>query len=295
MQRLKVMSCFQACLASAVFNLYDTDRKRYTTAKKPGEKPITTDEDLSVRNQAEEELLPKPEQPAVSSQRGGYNLRSTSRPFNQLHLTTRLAPNVFLGGCALLREMSCFHRLFHMMSDSVSQALNNAARMHAFVWLFQAILMTQEPRLWWCFPLIAAEAYPCPCSVAGRAAAVRLAVSPAAIEDAKQEAAVYEQLKHLQGRCVPRLLAHGPTLKGGAYFVATEYVKVKVATWYSVHIIFIHDVIAIVHPSGCKTMTAFNDAPALADRVSAGARARSPPAWQVVYGIQSYNWMTLAV
>ena len=83
-----------------------------------------------------------------------------------------------------------------------------------------------------CFPLIAAEHVSCFCSVAGRAAAVRLATSPAAIEDAKREAAVYERLEHLQGLCVPRLLAHGPTLKGGAYFVATEYMKVKLAAVY---------------------------------------------------------------
>ena len=124
---------------------------------------------------------------------------------------------------------------------------------------------------------------------------MRLAVSPAAIEDAKREAAVYEQLEHLQGRCVPRLLAHGPTLKGGAYFVATEFVKVKVATWYSVHMIFLCDVIAFVHPSGCKTMTASNDAPALAERVSAGVEPGLFQPGRVVYGTQSYNWMTLAV
>ena len=73
----------------------------------------------------------------------------------------------------------------------------------------------------------------CSCRVAGRAAAVRLATSPAAIEDAKREAAVYERLEHLQGHCVPRLLAHGPTLKGGAYFVATEFMKVRVAAAYT--------------------------------------------------------------
>ena len=55
---------------------------------------------------------------------------------------------------------------------------------------------------------------------------MRLATNSAAIQHAKQEAAIYERLEHLQGQCIPRLLAHGLTLEGGAYFVATEYIEV---------------------------------------------------------------------
>ena len=55
---------------------------------------------------------------------------------------------------------------------------------------------------------------------------MRLATSQAAIERAVKEAKVYEQLKHLQGRSVPRLLEHGCILEGEAYSVATEFVEV---------------------------------------------------------------------
>ena len=70
----------------------------------------------------------------------------------------------------------------------------------------------------------------CKCSVFGTVAAVRLATSPTAIQDARQEAAIYERLEHLQGQCIPRLLAHGLTLEGSAYFVATEYIEVGLLT-----------------------------------------------------------------
>ena len=101
MWRLKVLICFQVFLASAVSNLYSEDRKVYTTAKKPGGFiPMT--EWQRARDKIAAELAIESQQPAVTSPRGGYNLRSTSRPISQLHLTTRLASNVFLGGCVLL-------------------------------------------------------------------------------------------------------------------------------------------------------------------------------------------------
>ena len=56
--------------------------------------------------------------------------------------------------------------------------------------------------------------------------AVRLAFHGKALEAAQLEAVVYQRLKNLQGRHVPRLVAHGYTCAGAAYFVATEYVKV---------------------------------------------------------------------
>ena len=102
MWRLKVLICFQVFLASAVSNLYSEDRKVYTTAKKPGGNPIPMTEWQRARDKIAAELAIESQQPAVTSPRGGYNLRSTSRPISQLHLTTRLASNVFLGGCVLL-------------------------------------------------------------------------------------------------------------------------------------------------------------------------------------------------
>lgn len=67
----------------------------------------------------------------------------------------------------------------------------------------------------------------CLCSLFGKVAAVRLATNNAAIQDAILEAAVYERLQHLQGQCVPCLLAYGFTLEGNAYFVATEFIEVR--------------------------------------------------------------------
>ena len=64
-------------------------------------------------------------------------------------------------------------------------------------------------------------------SVYGTGAAVRLANRPLAIRDAVLEARVYEILKHLQGQCVPRLIAHGSSANGEAYFVATEFMEVR--------------------------------------------------------------------
>lgn len=67
----------------------------------------------------------------------------------------------------------------------------------------------------------------CLCSLFGRAAAVRLAVGVAAQQAAQLEAEAYERLQPLQEVVVPRLLAHGYTLCGDAYFVATEYIEVR--------------------------------------------------------------------
>ena len=125
-------------LASAVSNLYSEDRKVYTTARKPGGNPIPMTEWKRAHDKIVDELAIEPQQPAVTSPRGGYNLRSASRPISQLRLTTRLASNVFLGGCVLLSKMSCSHTLYHMMSENVSGALNNTTWMHASVWRFQA-------------------------------------------------------------------------------------------------------------------------------------------------------------
>ena len=70
----------------------------------------------------------------------------------------------------------------------------------------------------------------CLCSLFGRAAAVRLAVDAAAQQAAQLEAEAYERLQPLQEVIVPRLLAHGYTLGGDAYFVATEFIEVQ--TWF---------------------------------------------------------------
>ncbi len=67
----------------------------------------------------------------------------------------------------------------------------------------------------------------CLCSLFGCAVAVRLGVGAAAQQAAKMEAGAYERLQPLQGVIVPRLLAHGYTLGGDAYFTATEIIEVQ--------------------------------------------------------------------
>jgi hypothetical protein len=71
----------------------------------------------------------------------------------------------------------------------------------------------------------------CLCSLFGRAAAVRLAIGAAAQQAAQLEAEAYERLQPLQAVVVPRLLAHGYTLGGDAYFVATEFIEVQI--WFA--------------------------------------------------------------
>ena len=67
----------------------------------------------------------------------------------------------------------------------------------------------------------------CACRISGQVAAVRLATDDHAMWNAKQEVAAYQQMEHLQGVCVPQLLAHGYTLGGSAYFVATKFIEVQ--------------------------------------------------------------------
>lgn len=67
----------------------------------------------------------------------------------------------------------------------------------------------------------------CSCRFSGQVAAVRLANDDGTMRSAKQEVAAYQRLKHLQGVCVPQLLAHGYTLGGSAYFVATKFIEVQ--------------------------------------------------------------------
>ena len=71
------------------------------------------------------------------------------------------------------------------------------------------------------------EAPCCWCRFSGHVAAVRLALDGHKMRAAKQEVAAYQTMKHLQGVCVPRLLAHGYTLGGSAYSVATEFIEVQ--------------------------------------------------------------------
>lgn len=56
---------------------------------------------------------------------------------------------------------------------------------------------------------------------------MRLATTEADIKKASVEVGVYKRLAHLQGKYVPRLLAHGSTLGGAAYFVGTEFMEVQ--------------------------------------------------------------------
>ena len=68
------------------------------------------------------------------------------------------------------------------------------------------------------------------CSVSrldGVPVAVRLVPAPEEQPLALREIAVYEHLSSTQGQCIPRLVAHGLTQDGKAYYIATEYVEVR--------------------------------------------------------------------
>ncbi|KAK9805493.1 hypothetical protein WJX72_001306 [[Myrmecia] bisecta] len=91
-------------------------------------------------------------------------------------------------------------------------------------------------------------------SLFGRAVAVRLAVGDAAQQAAQLEAEAYERLQPLQGLHVPRLLAHGFTLDGDGYFVATEFIEGVAWDWHSAaHRALDHEVLSIldkIHKQG---------------------------------------------
>ena len=100
---VKALRCLQVFLCSALTNLSDVDGPEfYPTALQPGGICISRQECRRRKRRAQHDLLPQHEEPQVSSARAGYNTRSISRPIGELHLTTRLAQNVFLGGCVLL-------------------------------------------------------------------------------------------------------------------------------------------------------------------------------------------------
>ena len=108
---IKVLLHLQVFLCSALANLSDYDSpSRYPTALQPGAS-IVTEDDLQHLRTAAQNAVPRQEELEISSSRGGYNLRSTARPIGELHLTTRLAENVFLGRCILPLDVSCFQRV----------------------------------------------------------------------------------------------------------------------------------------------------------------------------------------
>ena len=64
-------------------------------------------------------------------------------------------------------------------------------------------------------------------SVFGHVVAVRMAMTDEERVAAENEVAVYQRLRPLQGTDIPCLVAHGYTLDGNAYFVATSFVMVR--------------------------------------------------------------------
>ena len=99
----------QVFLYSALSNVFAEDSKPYPTARSPGAAPISHYQFTSARLQAQAEASTQHEEPAVSSRApsssGDMMLRSgrvysqsDPLPSAELHLTTRLADNVFLGG-----------------------------------------------------------------------------------------------------------------------------------------------------------------------------------------------------
>ena len=130
------------------------------------------------------------------------------------------------GACLPRRVCPTFRRI--MFAGIVTQALYSNTRVCFSLAPCSIALIPAQDHASNALCLLWLKLISCHCSVSRTVAAMRLAETPAAIEQAKQEAAVYVRLEHLQGQCIPRLLAHGPTLEGRAYYVATEYILVGV-------------------------------------------------------------------
>ena len=99
----------QVFLYSALSNVFAEDSKPYPTARSPGAAPISHNQFTSDRTRAQAQVRTQEEEPAVSScapsssgdrmlRSGRVYSRSDPLPSAELHLTTRLADNVFLGG-----------------------------------------------------------------------------------------------------------------------------------------------------------------------------------------------------
>ena len=128
--RLMFLLLLQVFLYSALVNMWDADRTAYPTAEYPGAQPVSLQEFNASRKRAQAALLPQCEpQHCSSSHRqlrsggmrtiharlcqsieGVYHW-SSPLPIDMLHLTTRLAPSVFLGGCVL---PICFPAVCHL-------------------------------------------------------------------------------------------------------------------------------------------------------------------------------------
>ena len=97
----------QLLLYSALSNIHDWDRAPYPTAKSPGAQPISCSHFDAARRRAHRQVYSQ-EEAALDSggpSSSGCRLRSRevftrarSLPSAELHLTTRLAKDVFLGG-----------------------------------------------------------------------------------------------------------------------------------------------------------------------------------------------------
>ena len=108
----------QVFLFSALCNARDVYSEPYPAAKSPGEAPVSMQDFNAGRKRAQAALIPRQGQIEVSSgsvrESGCRNLRfgrtyqAAPVPFGELHLTTRLAPSVFLGRCDLPPKVLSF-------------------------------------------------------------------------------------------------------------------------------------------------------------------------------------------
>ena len=94
-------ACSQVFLFSALRNLSEVGRSEpYPTAKAPGRQPLSHDNFMRARSKAQEEYtekFSKREEGEVTSRTTRSSSRQQQVHMAALHLTTRLAPTVFLG------------------------------------------------------------------------------------------------------------------------------------------------------------------------------------------------------
>lgn len=102
----------QVFLYSALVNIHDIPRAPYPTARSPGREPYSLQDFNSGRRRAQAAIIPQHEKLACSTEcrvlRSGRRLlrrKPAMLPVGMLHLTTRLAPDVYLGRCVALSDL----------------------------------------------------------------------------------------------------------------------------------------------------------------------------------------------
>jgi len=65
------------------------------------------------------------------------------------------------------------------------------------------------------------------CRLDGMPVAMRVVLTEAEMSRALREVAAYERLRGMEGDLIPRLVAHGYTMQGDGYVVATAYLEVR--------------------------------------------------------------------